>query len=109
MRYYVKDHTLVVKGDFDGISTGINGGRRRVRSVVNHEVSRQFNNDDPATYLDEVAVSAGADTPYFGFLTAVQMKNLCVVGTRMSPLLSPQASATPATTRGCPGRSTCCW
>jgi adenosylcobinamide hydrolase len=79
LRYYVKDHTLVVKGDFDGISTGVNGGRRRVRSVINHEVSRQFNNDDPAKYLDEVAASAGADMPYFGFLTAVQMKNLCIV------------------------------
>ena len=69
----------MVKGDFDGISTGINGGQRRVRSVVNHEVSRHFNNDDPVEYLDQVAASAGADTPYFGFLTAVQMKNLCVV------------------------------
>ena len=79
MHYYVKDHTLVIKGDFDGLSTGINGGRRQVRSVINHEVGKDFNNDEPLKLLDEVAAAVGADTPYFGFLTAVKMRNLCVV------------------------------
>ena len=72
-------HALVIKGDFDGLSTGINGGRRQVRSVINHEVGKDFNNDEPLKLLDEVAADVGADTPYFGFLTAVKMRNLCVV------------------------------
>jgi adenosylcobinamide hydrolase len=79
MRYYVKDHTLVVRGEFDGISTGVGGGRRRVRSVVNHEVGKDYHSDDPGQHLDEVAAAVGAGSPYFGFLTAVAMKNLCVV------------------------------
>lgn len=78
LHYYVKDHTLVIKGDFDGLSTGINGGRGQVRSVINHEVGKDFNNDEPLQYLDRVAKDLGVDMPYFGFLTAVKMKNLCV-------------------------------
>lgn len=69
----------MIKGDFDGISTGVAGGRLKVRSVINHEVGKDFNNDEPAKYMDAVAASVGADAPYFGFLTAVHMVNLCVV------------------------------
>lgn len=79
MRYYVKDKTLVIKGDFAGISTGIDGGRRRVRSVISREVGRDFDHDDPARYMDEAAAAVGADAPHFAFMTAVEMRNLCVV------------------------------
>jgi adenosylcobinamide hydrolase len=103
LRYYVKDHTLVIKGDFDGISTGVGGGRRRVRSVVNHEVSRHFNNDDPAEYLDQVATAAGAETPYFGFLTAVQMKNLCVVRDAYTTAFITAGISNPCHDPGVPG------
>lgn len=79
MRYYVQDKTLVIKGDFDGISTGINGGRKKVRSVINHQVNSDFDHSDPVAYMDLIAEKAGADKPYFGFLTAVYMENLCIV------------------------------
>jgi adenosylcobinamide hydrolase len=79
LRYYVKDNTLVIRGDFDGISTGLNGGRGRVSAVINHEVGRDFNQPDPLQYMDEVAASLKVERPYFGFMTAVQMKNLCMV------------------------------
>ncbi|MCD1296348.1 adenosylcobinamide amidohydrolase [Methanocella sp. CWC-04] len=79
MRYYVNEDTLIIKGDLDGFSTGINGGRKRVRSIINHHVNKDFNHDDPVKYMDEVASKLGADFPYFGFMTAVYMENLCVV------------------------------
>jgi adenosylcobinamide hydrolase len=79
VRYYVKDTTLVVKGDFDGLSTGINGGRRRVRAIINHEVSKDFDHSDPVAYMDAVASKLGVECPCFYFLTAVYMENLCVV------------------------------
>jgi len=79
LRYYVKDNTLVVLGDFDGMSTGIDGGRRRVGAVINHEVGRDFNEGDPVAYMDGVASKLGVDRPCFYFLTAVRMENLCVV------------------------------
>lgn len=79
MRYYVKDKTLVVKGDFDGLSTGINGGRRRVSAILNHEVGKDFDHMDPAAYMDGVASKLVVECPCFYFLTAVYMENLCVV------------------------------
>jgi len=79
LRYYVLDRTLVVKGDFDGLSTGIDGGRRQVRAVLNHEVGMDFDNDDPAGYMEGIASMLGVEGPYFSLLTAVHMENLCVV------------------------------
>jgi adenosylcobinamide hydrolase len=79
LRYFVKDRTLVIKGDFDGLSTGIDGGRRRVKAILNHEVSKDFDHDDPIKYMDAVASKIGLERPYFSFLTAVHMENLCVV------------------------------
>jgi len=82
VRYYVVDKTLVVKGDFDGLSTGINGGRRRVKAIINHEVDKDFGHDEPVAYMDAVASKLGVECPCFYFLTAVYMENLCVVRDR---------------------------
>jgi adenosylcobinamide hydrolase len=71
--------TLVIKGDFDGLSTGIDGGRRRVGAVLNHEVGKDFDHTDPVAYMATVASKLGIKGPYFPFLTAVYMQNLCVV------------------------------
>ncbi len=79
MRYYVKNRTLVIKGDFDGLSTGIDGGRKKVKAVLNHEVGGDFDHDDPAGYMAGIAAVLGVERPYFSFLTAVRMENLCVV------------------------------
>jgi adenosylcobinamide hydrolase len=49
--YQVKDHTLVIRGEFDGLSTGINGGRGRVRYVINYEIDRDFKNNVSLKYL----------------------------------------------------------
>jgi adenosylcobinamide hydrolase len=79
LRYYVKDRTLVIKGDFDGLSTGIDGGRRRVEAVLNHEVGKDFDHKDPLAYMAGVASKLKVKGPYFSFLTAVYMENLCIV------------------------------
>jgi adenosylcobinamide hydrolase len=79
LRYFVKDRTLVIKGDFDGLSTGIDGGRHRVKAVLNHEVGKDFDHTDPVKYMGDVASRLGVGRPYFSFLTAVRMENLCVV------------------------------
>lgn len=79
MRYYVVDKTLVIEGDFDGVSTGINGGRKRVKSLINHQVGSDFNPPSPVEYLDNVASRLNVEYPYFGFMTAVYMENLCIV------------------------------
>lgn len=35
MEYYLKDSTLIIKGDFEAVSTGLNGGRSRAKYLFN--------------------------------------------------------------------------
>lgn len=78
MKYYTRDSTLVISGEFEGLSTGINGGRKYVESIFNHEVKTGFEHTDPVQYMDDVAASVDVRQPYFGLLTAVSMDNLCI-------------------------------
>jgi adenosylcobinamide hydrolase len=79
MRYYVGDHTLFIRGRFRAASTGIGGGIRDVTTVLNHTVPRDFDHDDPARYLDMLVARCGLSQDYFGLLTAVDVRNLCVL------------------------------
>jgi len=78
MRHYTKDSTLIIEGEFEAISSGINGGRACVACLLNHQVQPGFNHFEPAQYLDRLADSLQLQRPYFGLLTAVNMDDLCV-------------------------------
>ncbi|MBP2146975.1 adenosylcobinamide hydrolase [Methanofollis sp. W23] len=79
MRYYYTSGTLIVRGDFRAASTGIAGGFGRVTTLFNHTVPSGFDHAAPARYLQDLASSWGYDQDYFGLLTAVQMRHLCVL------------------------------
>jgi adenosylcobinamide hydrolase len=79
MRYYVKDSTLVMEGDFEAVSTGLNGGRSRVNYLFNKQVPRTFNPPDPGKFVEEAALELGIRKPHFGLLTAVNMEYLQVI------------------------------
>ena len=78
MKHYIKDSTLIIEGEFEAISSGINGGRACVECLFNHQVQPGFNHFEPAQYLDRLANSLQIRRPYFGLLTAVNMDDLCV-------------------------------
>lgn len=78
MKHYIRDSTLVISGEFEGLSTGINGGRKYIESIFNHEVKTEFQHKDPLQYMNDVADSVDVKQPYFGLLTAVSMNNLCI-------------------------------
>jgi adenosylcobinamide hydrolase len=78
MRHYIKDSTLIIEGEFEALSSGINGGRACVECLFNHQVQPGFNHFEPAQYLDRLADSLQIRRPYFGLLTAVNMDDLCV-------------------------------
>ncbi len=78
MIHYIKDSTLIIEGGFEAISSGINGGRRHVDCLFNHQVQPDFDHFKPAQYLDRLAVSLQIRGTYFGLLTAVSMDDLCV-------------------------------
>ncbi|HJH32633.1 MAG TPA: adenosylcobinamide hydrolase [Methanosarcinaceae archaeon] len=79
MKYKVKGTSLIIEGDFEAISSGINGGRGRVECLINHRVQPAFDHYEPAEYLNNVAESLMLKKPYFGLLTAVNMDKLCVM------------------------------
>lgn len=79
MQYYVKDRTLIIEGDFEAVSTGLNGGRARVNYLFNKQVPRTFNPPDPEEFIKEEALKIGIEETYFGLLTAVNMEYLQVI------------------------------
>ncbi len=78
MIHYIKDSTLIIEGEFEALSSGINGGRRHVDCLFNHQVLPDFDHSEPAQYMDRLAGSLQIRRPYFGLLTAVSMDDMCV-------------------------------
>ena len=79
MQCYVRDGALIIKGDFEAVSTGLNGGRARVKYLFNKQVPRTFNPPDPQDFLKEEALKLGLGEAHFGLLTAVKMEYLQVI------------------------------
>jgi adenosylcobinamide hydrolase len=79
MRYYLRDGTLFVRGRFLAASTGIQGGIRRVSTILSHTVPPDWDDNEPERELSLLVTGAGLPPDYFGLLTAVSMKNLCVL------------------------------
>ncbi|MBP2133425.1 adenosylcobinamide hydrolase [Methanomicrobium sp. W14] len=79
MKYFLHKNTLFIRGSFKAASTGINGGISDITTVVNHTVPRDFNEDDPYRLLRNIISERGYKDDFFGMLTAVGMKNLCIM------------------------------
>ena len=65
MIHYIKDSTLVIEGGFEALSSGINGGRRHVDCLFNHQVQPDFDHFEPAQYLDRLAGSLPAGLAFY--------------------------------------------
>ncbi|MBN2733832.1 MAG: adenosylcobinamide amidohydrolase [Methanomicrobiaceae archaeon] len=78
MRYTIRKNTLFIRGRFKAASTGIKGGISEISTVINHTVPRDFNHLSPDLYLKTIIEENGYEDDFFGLLTAVEMKNLCV-------------------------------
>jgi adenosylcobinamide hydrolase len=79
MRYYLDNNTLFIRGLFTGASTGISGGIRKVSTVVSRTVPADYDHADPVRDLDRIVSRAGMGPDYFGLMTAVEMRHLCVL------------------------------
>ena len=75
----MKDSSLIIKGDFEAVSTGLNGGCARVKYLFNKQVPRTFNPPDPQEFVKEEALKLGLEETHFGLLTAVKMEYLQVI------------------------------
>ncbi|RLF14845.1 MAG: hypothetical protein DRJ97_05470 [Thermoprotei archaeon] len=73
VRCYVDGGNLVVESSrpLKALSSALlNGGLRRARSILNHQVPSDFNEPNPAAYLEQVAHSLQLPRPVVGLMTA---------------------------------------
>jgi adenosylcobinamide hydrolase len=78
MRYFIRDSTLFLRGEFSAASSGPDGGIRPVLTIFNHTVPKDFS-DDPHRYMEQIIAREGYEQDYFGLLTAVKMQHLCIL------------------------------
>ena len=45
----------MLKGNFEEPSSGVDGGRRAVKNILNIQVSPDFSHNAPKSYIDDVA------------------------------------------------------
>lgn len=94
------DRILVLKGKFEVLSSGVDGGRRAVDNILNIQVPRNFSHEDPKSFVEHKAVSLNLDGSYVALLTAVEMKNLqtladaCVTAFITAGLTNPSSFGT---------------
>ncbi len=79
MEYEILDRVLVLKGNFEALSSGVDGGRRAVKNILNIQVSPDFSHNDPKSYIDDVAASMTLEGGYLALLTAVEMQNVRIL------------------------------
>jgi adenosylcobinamide hydrolase len=79
MRYYLRESTLFVRGRFRSVSTGPGGGIGTVSTLLNHTVPPEWEGRDPLRELTTVTSREGLPGDFFGLLTAVKMRHLCIL------------------------------
>jgi adenosylcobinamide hydrolase len=79
MRYHCDGDTLYLRGNWRAASTGIGGGLGNVSTILNHTVPADFDHRDPLAYIQGLLAAQGYGPDAFGLLTAVWMRNLCVL------------------------------
>jgi len=79
MRYYLRNATLIIRGDFRAASTSINGGIGKVSTLLNHTIPPDWDHHDPVRVLRTIVAREGLPEDFFGLMTAVDMKNLCIL------------------------------
>lgn len=71
MQYRVKGRTLIIEGDFEAASTGLNGGCAQVNYLFNKQVPRTFNHPSPQELIKKEALKLGIKKTYFGLFNSI--------------------------------------
>jgi len=79
MRYFFRGKTLFLRGPFRAASTGVNGGLRRVTTILNHTVDDAFDHAEPLHSMENLVSGMGFSRHFFGLLTAVDIRNTCIL------------------------------
>jgi adenosylcobinamide hydrolase len=79
VEYEILDRVLVVRGNFEALSSGVDGGRRAVKNILNIQVSPDFSHGDPKSYIEGITASLTLKGDRLALLTAVEMKNVRIL------------------------------
>lgn len=79
MEYEIFDRVLVLKGNFEALSSGVDGGRKAAKNILNIQVPRDFPHNDAKSYIKKIALSMKLEGSYIALLTAVEMKNVRIL------------------------------
>jgi adenosylcobinamide hydrolase len=79
MRYFLRPNTLFLRGDFTAVSSGVNGGIAKVSTILNRTVQEEWDHREPLRFLEQIVAAEGFSNRFFGLLTAVEMRNLCIL------------------------------
>jgi len=79
VEYEVLDRVLILNGNFEALSSGVDGGRRAAKNILNIQVPHNFSHDDPKSYIEEIAASMKLEGGCVALLTAVEMKNVQIL------------------------------
>lgn len=79
MRYHYDTDTVYIRGIWRAASTGIDGGISTISTIFNRTVETNFDHTNPQAYVRSILAEKGYQTDAFCLLTAVSMKNLCIL------------------------------
>jgi adenosylcobinamide hydrolase len=79
VEYEVLGRVLVLKGNFEALSSGVDGGRRAVKNILNIQVPHDFSHDDPKSYIEGMAASMTLEGDSLALLTAVEMQHVRIL------------------------------
>ncbi len=82
MEHHIVDNVLVISSDdpgFEVLSTGVKGGRKTAKYILNIQVPSDFPHHDPEGYIRDVTRSLQLNGDYVALLTAVDMRRVQIL------------------------------
>lgn len=79
MRYYLRNQTLILRGEFRAACTGIPGGLGKVPTLLLHHHEGEGNVPDPLREFNRVIHRQGLPPDFFGLFLGLPPGNLCIL------------------------------
>ena len=79
MRYYTRENTLIIRGDFRvANNNSINGELFDINSIICVAIPKNFTGN-ASSLIDQVSTENGFLNPQFGLFTTIPINCLCIV------------------------------
>ncbi len=79
MRYYFRNRTLILRGEFRAACTGIPGGLGQVPTILLHHHEREGSVPDFSNEFNRLIRREGLPWEFFGLVTGLPLRDLCIL------------------------------